>query len=202
MMGLILSTIGLLIVGGTLLITITLLFSHTPIQNTTELNHITDIISQHLLDIDAAWYEKETHLLLPQYAEPYHLSLSSEHITITSNTPQSTSHFHVKTLPIPIWIRTTEDIWMTATDFHTHLLKQSGRIGTKIDPIPWNHTVILSLKNEWNNSQTHYLLNPYPLDVDKTVHIEKALIFLDSDQNGLWQTHEPWLSFLLIYQYS
>ena len=47
MMGLVLSTIGLLVASSILLITITILISHTPIQTATEFDHITNMITQH-----------------------------------------------------------------------------------------------------------------------------------------------------------
>jgi len=201
MMGLVLSTIGLLVAGGILLITITLFVSNTPIQTATEFDHITNIVTQHLLNIDAAWYEKDTQLILPQDVEPYHLSFSSEHITITSNNNHATAKSHVHTLPLHLLIRTTDDIWMTAADLHIYLFEESGRKGTKIDPIPFNHSLIISIKDTWNKSQKSYLLNPYNIDVEKAVNIEKALVYLDVDLDGIWQKHEPWLSYLLIYQY-
>ena len=200
MMGLILSTTGLLIVGGTLVLTIILLFSQNPIHTTTEMNHLTDIFSQHLFDIDAAWYEKQTHYLPPSSDEPLNFYLSSEHILIETNTPQKELTHHTKLLPIPIWIRTSTDPWMTASELHNYLQQQSGKTGFKHDPLPITDPIYHSMNDAWLTSQTTYLHNPFCVDTTRPIFMEKTYVYYDENLDGCWTVNESFFSFTLVYQ--
>ncbi|MDG6229589.1 MAG: hypothetical protein QCH96_06455 [Candidatus Thermoplasmatota archaeon] len=198
-MSIILPMLGLMMAAGIILITIFSIVFNNPLQDEVEMQTASYSFTSTLRAIDTCSYETSKSFLFPPSTYIYQFSLSPESITV-SHTCDTTPVVYRESFITDPWIRTIDDIWVNASDLHRYLFKYYGSYGTQNDPIGYTKEIIHRLSQECNQSYEIYLNDPYVLNVYEPVIIEKCIIYLDKDYNGIWEKKDIKLDYLLVYQ--
>ncbi|MFO8077907.1 MAG: hypothetical protein R6U21_04635 [Thermoplasmatota archaeon] len=197
-MGLTLSQIGIMIASAVILAALFSILFDSTWQEKQKMQQITQQISSSLVSIDNTWYETQKNIAVSKEYFGYNITISSSSIEVS--TSGLDEHFIRKPLIVLPVMRTCSDEWITAEQLHSYLYQQYGHQGTKEDPIPENSGVYRYIENETNNSYFTYSLQPYVIDTSLQITLEKILIYIDENQDGIWQKTENILDYVVLYQ--
>ena len=188
-----------MIAAGIILIAIFSIIFNNPLQQEVEIQTIANSFTSVLQTIDACSYETSTNFLFPRATSMYQISLSPESITFSKNNSETIFVFRKSFLTKP-WIRETNDAWINTSEFHQYLLLHFGSKGTQSNPLANSEELYQHLQEEWNTSFSYFLFQPYTIVTSEPVHIEKCILYLDSNSNGIWEKADEKLEYLLVYQ--
>jgi len=198
-MSIIIPTTGLLLASAIIIVTIfTIIFSN-PVQIDIEIQTQINTFITKLQTIDSAIFETNTTYYMPEGLTSYDLLLSPESISIIKETDKGTM-IHREPIITKPWIRTSNDTWMSTKDLHRLLYVSFASNATQIDPIPETDELTQFLLDQWNSSYTTYLTNPYIFVNSRSIRIEKCILYLDKDHDGLWEKTDGKKEYLIIYQ--
>lgn len=198
-MSIILPMLGLMMAAGIILIAIFSIVFNNPLQDEVEMQTVSYSFTSTLRAIDSCSYETSRSFLFPSSTNIYQFSLSSESITVSYTHDEALVVIRESFITNP-WIRTIDDTWVNTSELHRYLFMYYGSNGTQNDPIDYKEEIIHQFLQEWNKSYETYLKDPYVLDVHEPVIIEKCIIYLDKDHNGIWEKNDGKKEYLLVYQ--
>lgn len=198
-MSLIIPTLGLLVAAGFILIAIFSIIFSNPVHRGIELQTLADAFTTRLQAIDTCMIETKAYYHFPTGASTLFISLSPESLSIVKNDTKDPFIFN-QILIVNPWIRTPNDPWMSAEELHQYLYLIIGSNATQIDPIPYTAEFQTMLQDEWNQSFIKYLYNPYKIHSADPMSIEKCILYLDKNNNGIWEKTDGKQEFVLIYQ--
>jgi hypothetical protein len=198
-MSLIIPTLGLLVAAGFILITLFSIIFSNPIHTEIELQTLADAFTTRLQTIDTCMIETKAYYHFPTETRTLLISLSPQSLSIVKNDTKDPVIFNQLLLVNP-WIRTPNDPWMNAEEFHHYLFLTVGSNATQTDPIPYTEEFQTMLHDEWNQSFIKYLHNPYKIHSSDPIGMEKCILYLDKNNNGIWEKTDGKQEFVLTYQ--
>lgn len=198
-MSLLIPTLGLLVAAAFIFIALFSIIFANPLHDKIELQNIANTFTTHLQAIDAYMIETKTIFLFPAETTTLQFFLSPASLSITNQDSVEPIVFNQILITHP-WIRTSDDPWMTTEEFHTYLFMTFGSTGVQLDPLPYTENLQNILQNEWNQSYDTYTYNPYQIDPKDPIIIEKCILYLDKNNDGIWEKTDGKQEYLLIYQ--
>lgn len=192
-MGLVLSQLALIVAAGILLASVCSLVFFNDWQKSAELHHIASGFTTMVEGVDTYFVENTTAFFFPEENYHYTVDLSTEYVVIESfGTVGSLLSLKERLLVRP-WPQHNTTSWVGRQGLHDYLLDQFGESGARDDPISPEDTddVQTYLATAWNENVSLFASNPYHIDVDTRVYIDKAYIYYE---DGEKQT------FIFVYQ--
>jgi len=206
-MGLTLSSLGLTIATGILLLVIFSFLFLGNWQRTSELQRIATGFSTIVEGMDTIFYENTTIFRFPDKNYGYHVELSTEYIVVSAQGNFNTEISVKKRFLIHPWLQnhTLNSNWTTGNELHNMYLSSTyHHNGTKSDPIDSaNITTVQSyLTNMSTRIQYCLAVQPLQISTGEVVCIEKTFLYYDTDGNGTWaKQNDECQELLLLYQY-
>ncbi len=188
-MGLTLSQIGLIIATGILVAAVFSIIFLNDWQRNAELKNISTSFSTIVEGMDTRFFENTTEFYFAEKPYYYNVSISAEFITITSKGNQNNKLSIKERFLIQPWPRSSGQTWKTGEELHNYCLNNYSHSGTISDPIA--QTDLNQLNNYKNTTNIDLASNPLYLKTNKSVSIEKVIIYYGIDEKQ---------DFLLIYQ--
>ena len=202
-MGLTLSHIGLFIATGIIVSAVFSFIYLNDYNKKAELDNLGNSFKVLVEAIDTKFFENQTKFFFQDLDYDYKVFVSTEYITVESNGNwnnilSSKTSFLKKSL-----IRHNEPLWKSADEFHNHLFVNFECYGNKSCPI--NLTKIDDVKEYIDSEKFHanyfYSKNPFKLNLNKPVLVEKAYVFYDINGNNYWEKNiDEKDELILIYQ--
>ena len=190
-MGLTLSSLGLIIASAILLAAVFSFIFLNDWQTKGEIDIISSSFTSKIEVVDTLFYENTTTFYFPDKKFEYNVLLSSEYITINAGGTQNDNIFIRERFVIRPWIRTNVDTWKTSEELHEYLKTNFENSGNLSDPIQKKDPVNTYLDDEWVDVNTFLSTKSYQVQPKKPVFIEKTIL---NYQNG------EKLELILLYQ--
>ncbi len=200
MMDITLTSCALMIAAGIILITLFFIIFDSPYRTDVELRSISDSFLSTIHTVESSWFETSISHLFSPSASTYRIAVSPESLSIATEGNDVDERIHRQMFLSTPWIRTANDSWVNASNFHEHLYQMFGSNGTKDDPLNDSITITEALEKEWNDSYAYFLYCPYEIKTSTPVIVEKCLIYRDSNNNDVWDKTDQRMQYLLIYQ--
>ncbi|MBN2066284.1 MAG: hypothetical protein JW771_05710 [Candidatus Thermoplasmatota archaeon] len=192
-MGLVLSQLALVIAAGILLAAICSLVFFNDWQKTAELQHIASGFTTIVEGVDTYFVENTTTFFFSKKNYPYTVDLSTEYVIVeTFGTFGNVLSLKERLIARP-WPQYTGVSWVGRHGLHDFLLSQFGESGTSTDPISTGDIDDAQnyLANAWNENVSLFASNPYWVDVNVGVFIDKAYVYYEGGEKQ---------TFIFVYQ--
>ena len=202
--GLTLSSIGLIIATGVILAAVFSFLYFSEFQRSSELKNIGSGFSIMVEGMDTRFFENTSMYFFLDKEYYYNVSISSEYIIVNAEGSwwgrdlSEKQRFVVKP-----WPRKNNPDWVSGEQLHVYLRDNYGRTGKILEPI--NETDIDDVKNYINSERESANLSlvssPFYVDRHKPVFIDKVLIYYNTDDNNGWDKElDEKQELLIIYQ--
>jgi len=184
--------IGTLSVSAILIVGIVSISQDHPLKTKTAMESIASSMHLMIHSVDASFIESHKQILLHDLPIPVSIQFSSDSL-IVKGKDDTQRICVVSPVQIPWWIHDASSFWSNGSSFHQHLNTTYGHTGSIADPLEDDDDSIKNhLQSLLNSYQEKRLVDPFNVNMNKVVHIEKIFIYYD----------EPLLSqsFILVYQ--
>jgi hypothetical protein len=188
-MGLTLTTLGLFIASGILLLVVCSLVFSNPWQEIEELHEIARDISTRIQDMDSRFYESTILFQCPPSKFQYAFRVSTEYITVIAKSTWGDTIAMRERFVVHPWPRNDTFNWTTGADLHRFLNETYGHWGTQEDPLPFMN--LSELERDREECATFLALHPIGIRSNIPLYIEKISIFDDTGEK---------YDFILLYQ--
>jgi len=188
-MGLTLSQIGLIIATGILVAAVFSIIFLNDWQRNAELKNIATSFSTIVEGMDTRFFENTTEFHFTEKPYYYNVSISTEYIIVSAEGNQNNKLSIKERFLIQPWPRPSDQTWKTGEELHNYCLNNYSHSGTISDPIAQADLDELNIYKE--NAGIYLALNPLYLKINKSVYIEKVIIYYGTTEKK---------DFLLIYQ--
>lgn len=179
-MGLTLTTLGLLIASGILLLVVCSLVFSNPWQETEELHAIARGVSTRIQDMDSRFYESTILYQCPRSKYQYTIQVSTEYITVSAKSTWGETFSVKERFVVHPWPRNDTLNWTTGSELHRFLNETYGHWGTPEDPLPFMN--LSELENGREECATLLALHPLRIRSNTPLYIEKVSIFDDTGE--------------------
>ena len=210
-MGLTLSQIGLFIAVGILLAAIFSLVFLNDWNRNAELKNIATSFSSMVENMDVRFFEDTTSFSFPNENQ-YNVSISTEYIIVRSQGNLNDVLSVKERFLVRPWPQSKRSPWVGGIGLHNYLkgylhnddthdwVNNSGNISDPIttDDISFVKNYLFSLQENVNKSLA---LNPLYIFTNKIVYIDKAIIYYDNNNDGIWNDGDEKQEFVFVYQY-
>jgi len=210
-MGLTLSQIGLLIAVGILIAAIFSIIFLNDWHKNAELKNIATSFSSMIENMDARFFEDTIEFNFPNN-EDYNVSVSTEFLTIKSHGNLNDELSVKERFLVRPWPQSKKSPWEGKLGLHNYLkgylnndythdwVNDSGNISDPIsaEDIDFVKEYLSTLQENVNNSLA---LNPLYLFTNRTVYIDKCIIYYDSNDDVFWNEDDEKSEFIFVYQY-
>jgi hypothetical protein len=198
-MSLTLSHVGLLVATVILLVAVFSVIYSNDWQKQAELETIAQNFIYTIQATDTQWYEHVTTFHFPEKTYWYAVNISTEYVTVISQGTQHQQLSIKKHLLVFPWPRFENNEWKSGEELHNYCQQMYYHQGIISDPLPEEGTTELLSLREQNKAQ---LANqPFQLQIQKSVSIEKVLIYCDVDDDGIWtESCDDLIDLNLVYQ--
>ena len=210
-MGLTLSQIGLLIAVGILLAAIFSLVFLNDWNRNAELKNIATSFSSMVENMDVRFFEDTASFSFPNENQ-YNVSISTEYIIVRSQGNLNDVLSVKERFLVRPWPQSKRSPWIGRIGLHNYLkgylhnddthdwVNNSGNISDPIttDDISFVKNYLFLLQENVNKSLA---LNPLYIFTNKIVYIDKAIIYYDNNDDGIWNDGDEKQEFIFIYQY-
>jgi hypothetical protein len=210
-MGLTLSQIGLLIAVGILLAAIVSLVFLNDWNRNAELKNIATSFSSMVENMDTRFFEDTIGF---SFSEGNHcnVSMSTEYIILRSKGNLNGDLPVKERFLVRPWPQLKNSSWFGRIGLHNYLkgylhnddthdwVNESGNISDPIttDDISFVKNYLFLLQENVNKSLA---LNPLYIFTNKIVYIDKAIIYYDNNDDGIWNDGDEKQEFVFVYQY-
>ena len=192
-----LTTMALSIATAFLFLSIYSFVQDHPLKTKTALETLSNSFHQHIQSVETSYYEKQTQFLFKSNGFHSHIELSSNAVIIKEE-HNNQQYCVIKKSFVHWWIWSNKSFWNDSISFHQYLKRRYGSNGTIPDPLPDSETIKQEIQTAWNVSTRTVLMNPYPIDTSKPVHIDKIIIYYKRENEEITQKNTQ--SFILLYQ--
>ena len=209
-MGLTLSQIGLMVASGILIVAVFSVLYLNDWQRTAELQSTATQISTLIEGLNSQFFENAISYHFSDRNYQCNASVSTEYITISAKGNRDNVLSVKKQFSMKIWPQSSDSAWVGSDGLHDYLkhmlrneshafVNTSGNVSDPVssDNIDW---VQDNLSNIQKNVQASLAVHPMYMLIDRTVIIEKAIIYYDSNGDGIWiKDDDEQQEFIFIY---
>ncbi len=209
-MGLTLSQIGLMVASGILIVAVFSVLYLNDWQRTAELKGTATQISTLIEGLNSQFFENAISYRFSDKNYQYNISISTEYIIISAKGNRKNVLSVKKQLSVKIWPQSFDSMWIGADGLHDYLkhilrneshafVNTSGNFSDPVSPdnIEW---VQDNLSNIQKNIQASLAVHPMYMPTNRTVIIEKAIIYYDINGDGTWnKDDDKQQEFIFIY---
>ncbi len=178
-----LSQLALLLATAILLASIASITFYNDWKKEGEIKALAMNIASEIASMDLKSYPNSTDYFLPM--KPYKIYLSTEYVRIVRNDGTINKNISVVVhLLIKPFISAGTLPWKNGDELHNYLLSKYGYSGNASDPFPSTdkEKVKNYLKDELDHLSKNLAINPFCIDVDKPLHIEKDCIYFKNGE--------------------
>ena len=202
-MGLTLSNLGLFIATGILLAAVFSFIYLNDFNKKAELDNISNSFTTFVEAMDTKFFENKSRYFFPKKDYDYSISFSTEYISIQTEGFWNSDLISRKTFFIKPLPRLDNPNWTSGKMLHSYLKNNFGNFGNESDPI--NSSKELDVNNYLNiirdSANFSYALNPFIVDKNKELYVEKIYVFYDMDGDDSWNKNIDYKSdLIIIYQ--
>ncbi|MCX6664530.1 MAG: hypothetical protein NT038_00495 [Euryarchaeota archaeon] len=209
-MGLTLSQIGLMVASGILIVAVFSVLYLNDWQRTAELKGTATQISTLIEGLNSQFFENAVLYRFSDKNYQYNISISTEYIIISAKGNRENVLSAKKQFSVKIWPQSFDSIWIGSDGLHDylkHILRNESHVlvntsGNVSDPVsPENFEWVQdNLSIIQKNIQASLAVHPMYMPTNRTVIIEKAIIYYDSNGDGTWnKDDDKQQEFIFIY---
>jgi len=210
-MGLTLSQIGLLIAVGILLAAIFSLVFLNDWNKRVELKNIATSFSSMVENMDNRFFEDTIGFSFSE-GNNFNVSISTEYIVLRSKGNLNDDLSVKERFLVRPWPQLKNSSWFGRIGLHNYLkgylhnddthewVNNSGNISDPIiaDDIEFVKKYLSALRESVNKSLA---LNPLYVFTNRPVYIDKAFVYYDNNDDGIWNDDDEKQEFIFVYQY-
>lgn len=179
-MGFTLTSVGLLIASGILLIVVCSLIASNPWQETEELHAVARNVATRVQDMDSRFYENTFVYQCPLRTYQYTIQLSTEYVTVSAKNIWGETLSVKERFIVHPWPRNDTMNWTTGYELHCFLNETYGHWGTSEDPLPLMN--LSEFENDRENCTTRLASYPLSMRVTTPLYFEKVSLFDDAGE--------------------